>query len=530
MDFERFSIIAERVRQDIASTQATHEAQVEVAQAAGASLAVDLASAEEAIEEQKLWADKQLSEVNSSLARGLSGAGLVEIYEDPLTIAANSLTQPAYNGLREAREVGTRALRDLESGLGDLTAWQAWRTRIILVVTLAFLTIASVITFLINRELRHRASVVATATYEVAAVWTSAAGTSTAQVHGTETRAAAIMTSDAVATLNQRATLTAEVTATAIQATRLVKLTEEAVVMETATIVVEQTVTASALQTRLAPTPTPSPGTRRNVSLPSGTRLTQVYVPAGSFQMGAALTDPDAQADEFPSRQVVLDAFWIDQTEVTNTQFAAFLNAMGNQTESGTTWLSMDDADTLITSGNGLYVPASGYGDYPIVNVSWYGAQAYCDWSGGRLPTEAEWEYAARGPQGSLYPWGNSFSCALANVDDETLRDRTTGPWGTNCDGYSSVAPVGSFPDGASWVGAVDMAGNVYEWVADWYAADYYGFGPMENPPGPSSGNERVLRGSAWNMEEREALRGADRLSDNPANRKDFVGFRCVGR
>lgn len=275
-------------------------------------------------------------------------------------------------------------------------------------------------------------------------------------------------------------------------------------------------------------TPSPTPVREQIAVMPDGSGREQRFVPAGSFQMGSTAADSEAQSDEFPSHEVSLDAFWIDSTEVTNAQFAAFMNSSGNQSADGVTWLNMQNSSTLIEQQGSVFVPRAGYGTHPVINVSWYGAQAFCAWAGGRLPTEAEWEYAARGTQGNMYPWGETLDCRLANLDDETRRDRSTGPWGTNCDGFGQTAPVGSFPDGASWVGALNMAGNVFEWVADWYAPDYYSSTPSSNPTGPDSGSERVLKGSAWNMEEREAVRGASRLSQAPNSRQDFVGFRCA--
>lgn len=306
-----------------------------------------------------------------------------------------------------------------------------------------------------------------------------------------------------------------------------VKPTQKPSATPTRTPRATRTPTPAATPTR-TPTPAPRAGDSRTRTLPGGLELTQLFVPAGSFLMGSADGDREAQADEFPRREVRLDAFWIDQTEVTNTQFAAFLNDRGNQVEDGSSWLNLGNSASSIEQQGGTFAPKRGFSSHPVIHVSWYGARAYCEWAGGRLPSEAEWEYAARGPDSTLYPWGNSLDCRLANVDDERRRDPETGPWGANCDGYDFTAPVGSFPGGASWVGALDMAGNVYEWVADWYQPDYYDSAPAANPAGPPSGSERVVRGSAWNMEESGALRSADRLFDVPGNRRDFVGFRCV--
>jgi formylglycine-generating enzyme required for sulfatase activity len=219
----------------------------------------------------------------------------------------------------------------------------------------------------------------------------------------------------------------------------------------------------------------------------------------------------EGDSDEQPVHAVARDGFWIDRTEVTNARFAAFLNERGNQAEGGATWLELEDEDCLIEQVGGEFQPKSGYADHPVVEVSWYGAAAYCGWAGARLPTEAEWEYAARGPDGYVYPWGDGApTCELAQF--------------RGCSG--STVPVGSLPEGASWCGALDMAGNVWEWVADWY--ERYPSGRQMNPVGPPSGERRVLRGGSWDSGQR-IVRAANRDHFAPDNRLIFVGFRCVG-
>jgi formylglycine-generating enzyme required for sulfatase activity len=234
-----------------------------------------------------------------------------------------------------------------------------------------------------------------------------------------------------------------------------------------------------------------------------------VYVPGGTFRMGST----DGNSDEQPVHSVTLDSFWIDRTEVTNAQFAAFLNEQGNQTEGGVTWLDQEDETCLIEQVSGEYRPKSGYDDHPVINVSWYGANAYCEWAGARLPTEAEWEYAARGPDGYTYPWGNDTpTCELAHF--------------VGCSG--DTVAVDSLPRGASWCEALGMAGNVWEWVNDWYHSDYYDVSPSSNPPGPDAGDSKVLRGGAWSSYAYE-VRSAHRSRYFPLSRLEDWGFRCVG-
>jgi formylglycine-generating enzyme required for sulfatase activity/serine/threonine protein kinase len=212
-----------------------------------------------------------------------------------------------------------------------------------------------------------------------------------------------------------------------------------------------------------------------------------VYVPGGEFEMGSTRRD-----DEQPVHTVALDAFWIDKYEVTNAQYARCV-ADGDCEESR----YADDADF-----NG--------DDYPVVGVDWYNAAAYCEWAGARLPTEAEWEYAARGPEGHTYPWGDGDpTCDLAQYGD--------------CSGRT--VPVGSLPDGASWCAALDLAGSVWEWVADWYGD--YPSGRQVNPTGPPSGEYKVLRGGSW-YDDPGGVRGANRNWSGPGGTSSSLGFRCA--
>ena len=222
--------------------------------------------------------------------------------------------------------------------------------------------------------------------------------------------------------------------------------------------------------------------------------MTLLYVPAGDFKMGS---DSSVDTDEQPQHTVYLDAFWIDQTEVTNALFKKFIEATGYQTDAakkGSGWV-FDAAtkDWYDTKGTDWQHPRgsnsnlNGLANHPVVQVSWNDAQAYCQWAERRLPAEAEWEKAARGPSiGSgdsrTYPWGNQ------------LPDQTRLNYNQTLDG---TTPVGNYPTGASPYGALDMAGNVWEWVADWYDENYYASTPSRNPAGPTSGDFHVLRGGS---------------------------------
>ena len=209
--------------------------------------------------------------------------------------------------------------------------------------------------------------------------------------------------------------------------------------------------------------------------------MAMVYVPGGTFPMGSPEDDPEALSDEQPQHLVTLDSFWIDRTEVTNAQFVQFLNGHGNTGPGRARMIVLDQGYTQISQAGDPFVTTAAALERPVVMVTWHGAAAYCQWAGGRLPTEAEWEYAARGPQGNRYPWGNGApTCELANH-------------GT-CTGVP--LQVGSHPVGASWCGALDMSGNVWEWVNDWFAP--YADLPQGNPTGPTAGDVPVLRGGGW--------------------------------
>ncbi|MBN2393261.1 MAG: formylglycine-generating enzyme family protein [Anaerolineae bacterium] len=158
-----------------------------------------------------------------------------------------------------------------------------------------------------------------------------------------------------------------------------------------------------------------------------------------------------------------------------------------------------------------------------VVGVDWYNAVAYCLWAKAQLPTEAQWEYAARGPEGYVYPWENDFDGTKLNYCDENC----TYEWADKAvdDGYRYTAPVGFFPEGRSWVGALDMAGNVFEWTADWYGG--YSAGSLTNPEGTKTGSERVVRGGSQG-EDGSRVRSAYRGTGDALKPYRHVGFRCV--
>jgi formylglycine-generating enzyme len=238
--------------------------------------------------------------------------------------------------------------------------------------------------------------------------------------------------------------------------------------------------------------------------------------------------DSAVMEDSFPPHQVSVSTFWMDKTEVTYQQYVTFLNTLSPgghaygclgqlcaliQAEASTSSIVLENGTYRLTN------PA--LGDYPVTNVTWYGAQAYCEALGRRLPTEAEWEYTARGAAGSLYPWGNEWNSEAANALGSVR----------NQDGViiARPQPVGGRPAGASRDGVRDLAGNVAEWVADWYAPDHYltSAATRDNDPGPASGTERVIRGGSWNDLPFFA-RAVQRGKMPPQETSDSVGFRCA--
>ena len=242
-----------------------------------------------------------------------------------------------------------------------------------------------------------------------------------------------------------------------------------------------------------------------------------IHVPAGEFLMGSKEDDPDAYDNEHPQHTVYVSEFWIDKTEVTNAQYRKCVEA--GTCRAPTTCDSLGGEPTYSDSSKA---------DHPVVCVSWQDAKAYCEWAGKRLPTEAEWEKAARGTDGRKYPWGNNFDSSKVNFCDVNCEydHKDSGA----DDGYRRTAPVGSYPEGASPYGALDMAGNVWEWCQDWYDADYYASSPQRDPQGPGSGTCRVVRGGSWGSR-KWGVRAALRDGDVPGFRVNYHGsFRCVSQ
>ena len=253
------------------------------------------------------------------------------------------------------------------------------------------------------------------------------------------------------------------------------------------------------------PAPAPAKGLPKlNPAWIGGILGGMVLVPAGSFMMGS----DTGGSDERPLHVVGMDAFYMDKYEVTNAQYKECVDALV---------CDLPDPTRLYTDTR--------LADHPVVYVDWEMASAYCAWRGARLPTEAEWEKAARGTELFSYPWGNDFDGKLLNYCD--LNCTESGSDRAFNDGFDVTAPFGSYAGGVSPYGVHDMSGNVTEWVADWYGADYYASSPRQNPTGPESGTFRVLRGGSW-LDNRDDVSTFKRAFINPVTATKYIGFRCA--
>lgn len=239
-----------------------------------------------------------------------------------------------------------------------------------------------------------------------------------------------------------------------------------------------------------------------------------VNIPAGTFLMGSdRKVDRNAYPAEFPQRKVYLDAYEIDKFEVTTVQFLKFVLATNRQPL----------IDWQYDGGNFQETMAN----HPVMHVSWFDADAYCTWAGKRLPTSAEWEKAARGEDGRIYPWGNEpAGLSRANFG----RTGLSGPVRDRPERlllYPPIISVDKYENGVSPYGVFQMAGNVAEWTADWYDPAYYKKAPDRNPKGPEKGTQRAFRGGGW-IDSTPTVRPAQRNGTDPNTKMNWLGFRCA--
>lgn len=232
-----------------------------------------------------------------------------------------------------------------------------------------------------------------------------------------------------------------------------------------------------------------------------------VLIPEGSFPMGVPHGDRDGGRDEYPRHDVFVSNFYIDKYELTNGRYLEFVKATNHRIPQ-----NPKNATRNLWAGDSI---TESLIDRPVINVDWADANAYCQWAGKRLPTEAEWEKAAKGTADRRFPWGNvEPTNKHLNFNQQWIGEKT-------------LMPVGSYELGKSPFGVYDMAGNVWEWVNDWYDAKYYEKSPAKNPTGPETGTKRVLRGSGW-QNETPTVRIFTRVDSDPTIRNESTGFRCA--
>lgn len=234
----------------------------------------------------------------------------------------------------------------------------------------------------------------------------------------------------------------------------------------------------------------------RGISPKDGMQM--ILIPKGTFTMGGG-----TENDERFKHDVFIDAFWIDQTEVTIDMYTKCVESGVCTPPQGNNFISREH-----------YFNDPSFSDYPVIQIDWFQADIYCKWAGRRLPTEAEWEKAARGFGENIFPWGEVQDCRFANY------------WGEDGKCVGDVVAVGSYPEGISPFSVFDMAGNAYEWVADWYDSEYYMLSPVENPQGPETGTTRVLRGGSF-LHLPQMMYTFSRKDLDPSYADVFTGFRC---
>lgn len=307
-----------------------------------------------------------------------------------------------------------------------------------------------------------------------------------------------------------------------------------------ATATAEPTATNTPTTTATAtpsPTPTNTPYPER-ADVPGGY---MILIPGGYFQMGATAESlvqecnlfregcaPEWFAASEPTHPVLLGRYYIYAHEVTNGAYVEFINDIGSENLC-LEHPCLDEAQSEVQAQDGVYTVATDAERNPVAGVSWYGAAAYCEWRGARLPTEAEWEKAAAwdaaGAVARRYPWGDEFDGRQVNFCDAWCAEPQA--HADFDDGFPAIAPVMSFAIGQSTYGVYDMAGNLWEWVGDWFDSNYYAQSPGANPIGPESGEEKVVRGGSW-FDTGNFTASAIRFPSSPGNADRTIGFRCA--
>ncbi|NMB55642.1 MAG: SUMF1/EgtB/PvdO family nonheme iron enzyme [Leptolinea sp.] len=278
------------------------------------------------------------------------------------------------------------------------------------------------------------------------------------------------------------------------------------------TLTVTPEPTATLTLTPTAPPEPPTVATAKSTWISPVDGMPLIYIPQGQYLIGSPDSDTLALINEKPQHTVKLSGFWMDKTEITNAMYAVCVQAG-----------VCPEKKKVMSYTRESYYGNPEFADYPVIFVSWYDAQTYCTWAGRKLPTEAQWEAAARGPDGKKYPWGNSNpTCGQLNF--ATSLDMRGGKKSSLCVGDTSQ--VGKYPKGASPYGLLDMAGNVWEWVADWNSPNYL-VDPSQDPTGPADGENKVIRGGFF-FTDAKYVRPAARSWHSPDFSSNDLGFRCA--
>jgi formylglycine-generating enzyme required for sulfatase activity len=378
------------------------------------------------------------------------------------------------------------------------------------------------------------AAAIATAAVQLEATLEPLGATAAANIQGLEASVpatvATLQASPSPATESATAAIAESAPANTVAPSPTLLPTVTAIPTEPNTATPLPTVTMTA-----TPTSTPYP---EQIAVSGSVML---LIPAGSFQMGADAASLTEECNAFrdgcqeawfaasePVHTVLLSRYYIDMHEVTNAAWAAFLNELGpDPVCNGQPCLDVEQSQMVLRDSK--YVSQDGAFANPAAGVTWHGAAAFCAWRGARLPTEAEWERAAAWQPATAtalrYPWGDAFDGTAVNFCDASCAEPQADT--DYDDGFAEVAPVASFANGRSPADLYDMAGNVWEWVADWYDPNYYAQSPESNPTGPETGNERVVRGGSW-FDTANFMATSIRFPSAPDNADRTIGFRCA--
>ena len=517
-----FRNLSARINTTAIEIQIAHTEREQTLHKAGAAANSRLIAADESRKSAQAWSGGQVNEMIAAVKKGQERLpGEIDTHYIESTLAL--LTDPR-QGLQMAVDKARESAKGMQDGDRALLLWRARRSSIQGGIGIAALIMAALTIFWITRSVTQRRQADVAATSKAIAQVTAAAQT-TQEIPAPAT---IILTIPGTATedvehyihdVGEGETL---IHIAEMYGSTVADLIAYNHLQDENDIAIGQTIRIPPLQP--PPADDKAPDEEESFGhLPSVSRLgevrlvnrgghsvEQIYVPAGTFLMGS----DSGEDDERPVHNQQVEPFWLDRTEVTNGQYAACVDAGACQ---------LPDQTTSQTRNSYYGDPV--FNDYPVIWVSWEDANSYCKWAGGRLPTETEWEYAARGEAGYEFPWGDEFDGQRLNYCDVNCPFE----WADHAsdDGHVDTAPVGSYPQGASWSGALDMAGNVWEWVADSYDATAYGRPADETLQSSTASGMKVLRGGAWYGDD-QVSRSSDRNSRAARFLNSNIGLRCA--